>query len=81
MVPRGISKSTGIQFVCQQLGIDIGQSIAFGDSANDISMLQAAGLSVAMGGGNPIVFDQVDYVTDPVMEDGIANAMKHFNII
>ena len=81
VVPRGISKATGIQFVCQRLGIDIGQSIAFGDSANDISMLQAAGLSVAMGGGNPILFDQVDYVTDPVMEDGIANAMKHFNII
>lgn len=81
VVPKGISKATGIRYVCDKLGMDMEQSIAFGDSANDVSMLQCTGTSVAMGGGNPILFDLVDYVTDPVMEDGIANALKYLKLI
>ncbi len=81
VVPRGISKATGIQAVCQRLDIDMSRTIAFGDSANDVSMLQCTARSVAMGGGNPILFDLVDYVTSPVMEDGIANALRHFGLI
>ena len=81
VVPRGISKASGMQFVCERLGIDRKNSVAFGDSSNDISMLQSAGVSVAMGGGNPILFDMVDYVTSPVMEDGIERALKHLKLI
>lgn len=81
IVPRGISKATGIQYVCDKLGVDIKHTISFGDSANDVSMLQCTGLSVAMGGGNPILFDKVDYVTTQVLEDGIANALRYLKII
>lgn len=81
VVPRGMSKASGIEMVCDRLGIDRDMTIAFGDSANDISMLQAVETSVAMGGGNPILFDMVDYVTDPVMENGIENALKKFDLI
>lgn len=81
VVPKGISKATGIRRVCDEMGIDIQKSIAFGDSSNDLPMLQCVGISVAMGSGNPVLFDQVDYVTDPVMEDGIANALRHLHMI
>ncbi len=81
VVPRGYSKASGMRFVCEKLGIDAGRTVAFGDSANDVSMLECAGRSVAMGGGNPILFDLVDYVTTPVMEDGIANALKQLQLI
>lgn len=81
VVPKGISKATGIHYVCDKLGMDMSRTIAFGDSANDISMLQCVNFSVAMGGGNPILFDRVDYVTSPVMEDGIAKALKYLNLI
>lgn len=81
VVPKGISKATGIRSVCEMLQMDIKNSIAFGDSANDVSMLQCTGYSVAMGGGNPILFDKVDYVTAPVMEDGISKALKYLKII
>lgn len=81
VIPRGISKATGIQMVCRHIGADIRQTIAFGDSANDVSMLQCTNRSVAMGSGNPILFDLVDYVTSPVMEDGIAGALRHFKLI
>ena len=49
--------------------------------ANDISMLRCANTSVAMGGGNPILFDMVDYVTSAVMEDGIAKALEYLKLI
>jgi hypothetical protein len=61
--------------------MDIQDSIAFGDSMNDVSMLQCTGYSVAMGDGNPMLFDKVDYVTTAVLDDGIANALKYLKII
>lgn len=81
VVPRGISKASGMRFVCDRLGIGQTHTVAFGDSANDVSMLQCAHTSVAMGGGNPVLFDLVDYVTSPVMEDGIARAMEYLKLI
>lgn len=81
VVPKHISKASGMRFVCGRLGISRGNTIAFGDSANDVTMLQCAGTSVAMGGGNPILFDQVDYVTSPVMEDGIEKALQYLKLI
>lgn len=47
--PQGISKASGVQAVCKLLGIEMSEVIAMGDSENDISMIQAAGLGVAMG--------------------------------
>lgn len=81
VVPKGISKASGMRFVCDRLGISHTHTVAFGDSANDVSMLQCAHTSVAMGGGNPVLFDLVDYVTSPVMEDGIARAMEYLKLI
>lgn len=81
VVPNGISKASGMRFLCERLGISHEQTVAFGDSANDVSMLQCAHTSVAMGGGNPILFDLVDYVTSPVMEDGIEKALQYLKLI
>lgn len=81
VVPNHISKASGMLFICERLGIDRERIVAFGDSANDVSMLQCAHTSVAMGGGNPILFDMVDYVTSPVMEDGIEKALRYLKLI
>ncbi len=80
-VPIGLSKATAIGQLCEMEGIDIKDTYAFGDSANDVSMLKKTGYSVAMKSGNPILFDKVDYVTDEVMNDGIYKAMEHFKLI
>ncbi len=80
VVPAGISKASGMRFVCEYLDIDQTRTVAFGDSANDISMLRCAHTSVAMGGGNPVLFDLVDYVTSPVMEDGIDKALRYLKL-
>lgn len=55
--------------------------MAIGDSTNDLTMLEFAGTSIAMKHSSPIVLEKADYVTDDVFDDGIYNAMKHFELI
>lgn len=57
------SKGNAIRFLCGHLGIDIKNSIAAGDAANDISMLQAAGYGVCMCNGTEDAKAVADYVT------------------
>ena len=56
-------------------------TIAFGDGGNDITMIEHAAIGVAMGNANEGVKKIADYITDDVDNDGIFNALKHFNII
>lgn len=81
MVPKGYHKGTGIVKVCGMLGVDIRDTFAFGDSANDLGMLRTAGVGVAMGNGTKEVKDAADYVTDSLAEDGIWKACRHFALI
>ncbi|MGN0676279.1 MAG: HAD hydrolase family protein, partial [Ruminococcus sp.] len=79
-VPKGFSKATGIYKILEILGIDISNAYAIGDSMNDLSMLQAVPNSIAMGQGTS-VHKYVSYITDDIYNDGIWNALKHFELI
>lgn len=57
------SKGNAIRFLCGHLGIDIKNSIAAGDAANDISMLQAAGCGICMCNGTEDAKAAADYIT------------------
>ena len=81
VVPKGYSKASGIAFVCEKLGIDVKDTYAFGDSANDVDMLEFAGVGVAMGDGTDVAKEHADYVTRGLHEDGIYHALKHFTLI
>lgn len=80
-VPKGFHKGTGIARVCEILDMDIGDTFAFGDSANDIGLIRAAGIGVAMGNGSEDVKLEADYVTTSVTKDGIWNACRYFDLI
>ncbi len=81
-VPYGFSKATGIQNVLDYYHLSIEDTYAFGDSNNDLTMLQYVKHSVAMGNSDPTtLFDLVSYVTTNSSQDGIANALKHFEFI
>ena len=75
------SKGLGIKRFLDMLGADMKDSIAVGDGFNDIEMLKAANLSIAMGNSPQEVKDISDYVTDDISEDGVYNALNHFNLI
>lgn len=81
VVPLGYSKATGIRYLIDYLNIDYNHTISIGDSTNDLSMLEYTKESIAMGNSHPLVFDKVTYITDHIEENGIYNALKHFQII
>lgn len=78
--PKGQSKKVGIDIFCKHFGIDLTETMAFGDGGNDIEMLKHVNIGVAMGNANPEVKAIADYTTDDVDSDGIWNALKYFNI-
>ncbi|MEG0855941.1 MAG: Cof-type HAD-IIB family hydrolase [Terrisporobacter sp.] len=81
IIPKGHSKGSGIDFLLNHFEVNLDDTYAFGDSNNDIPMLEHVANSIAMGNGNPELFDKVTFVTKHIDEDGIEHAMKHFKII
>lgn len=79
-VPLGFSKATGIQHILNKLNIPMANAYAIGDSANDLPMLEAVPNSIAMGGAE-VIYPYVSYITTPIEENGIANALSHFGLI
>lgn len=80
-LPVGNSKAQGIKIMCDYLGVDPKDTYGFGDSKNDIDMIEFVGTGVAMGDGADALKKLADYVTTPLAEDGIMNALKHFELI
>ena len=78
---RGADKGNALRRLTEHIGISPEECIAFGDGGNDMSILHAAGIGVAMGNANEEVKAAADYVTTSVDEDGICNAFIHFGII
>ena len=78
IIPNTIHKGQGIRAICQALQIPAEAVIAFGDAQNDIPMLQAAGMGVAMGNATEPVKAAADYVTLSNNHDGIAAALERF---
>ncbi len=63
-VPVGISKGAGIRFLADYLNIPMENTIAVGDAENDIPMIQAAGLGVAMKNAMDEIKKYADYITE-----------------
>ena len=76
VIPKVINKGQGIRDICSVLGIDPSEVISFGDAANDIPMLRAAGMGVAMGNAAEAVKAAADMVTLSNNDDGIAAALE-----
>lgn len=70
------NKGTALAILAARLGIDRSEVLAFGDGANDLPMLQWAGLSIAMGNGRQEVRDVASVVAPPFDRDGFAVAVE-----
>lgn len=57
------------------------QTMALGDSGNDIPMLRAADIGICMGNGTDAAKDAADYVTSAITDDGLYRAFEHFGLI
>jgi hydroxymethylpyrimidine pyrophosphatase-like HAD family hydrolase len=78
--PRGIHKGSAMEKVLQYHGCAVADSIAFGDSDNDRTMLAGAGLGIAMGNAADSLKAIADDVTDTVRKGGIAKAFKKYGL-
>lgn len=81
VIARGGGKVKGIQRYLEANGIRPEEIIAFGDGENDLEMLQFAGIGVAMGNAEEAVKAAADYITADIDDDGIAKALKYFDLI
>ena len=80
-IKKGHSKAEGMERFLKELNVPREEIFAIGDSENDLTMFAMAGTTICMGDGVESVKQQADYVTDPVLEDGIFNALRHFGLI
>lgn len=81
ILPDGSDKSVGIAKMAEYYGIDIKDTMAFGDGANDIGMLKSAGIGIAMGNAAQKVKEAADWVTTPDNQEGVLNAFRHFSLL
>lgn len=81
-VPHGYSKATGLQYILDHYHLEKTDAYAFGDSNNDLPMLNYLPNSVAMGNADPKELKRkVSYVTANASDDGIEKALRHFGFI
>lgn len=74
--PQGVNKADGLQLLGSQLGIELHEMAAIGDGENDIKMLQAVGLGIAMGHAPDSVRQVAAWTTSSNDEDGVALAIE-----
>ena len=78
VAPKGYSKARGIAMIEDYLNIPHENTIAIGDSANDLDMVEYAAIGVAMGNGEESLKFAADYVTETVKNAGVAKAIERF---
>lgn len=78
IINPGVTKAAGIKNLADRLGITLAETMAIGDANNDLSMLKAAGHSVAMGNAVAAVKAVCDYQTDSCANNGFAQAIYRY---
>lgn len=76
LVPQGIDKALSLSVLLDHIGIAREEMVAIGDGYNDLSMIQFAGLGIAMGNAQEPVRKAADYITLTNDEDGVAEAIE-----
>ncbi len=78
---KDFDKGKAVERLCEFLGISTEDTIAVGDSMNDLEMLQSAGTGVCMADGSPALLQIADMVCPSVTEDGLYNAFEKLNLL
>lgn len=73
---RGATKGEGLLRLAAKLGVKPEETMGFGDNGNDATMMQMAGVGVAMGNAEEDIKNLADYVTDTNDADGVAQALE-----
>lgn len=78
IMPQNIDKAHSLQKLLSSLGMSTESMICCGDGFNDISMIEYAGLGVAMANAQEVVKETADFITKSNDEDGILYVIERF---
>ena len=79
--PRECTKRGGIQSVLDALDPHHGTVYGIGDASNDVSLMNAVDVGIAMGNAPDYLKKRADYITDSVDHDGVIKALEHFGLV
>ena len=80
LVNRRFDKGSGVRLLAEAFGIAIEDTIGFGDSMNDLEMIEAVGTGVCMADGSPTLQKLSDRICPSVGEDGLAKAFADLGL-
>lgn len=78
LMPKNVDKATSLDRMLSTVGLTRENAICCGDGFNDISMIEYAGLGVAMANAKDEVKEKADYITKSNDEDGIVHVIDQF---
>ena len=81
LINRKFDKGRGVRIVADTFGVDLSDTIGFGDSMNDLEMIETVGTSVCMDNGSPALKEKSDIICPAVEEDGLAWAFEKLSLI
>ena len=73
-----VTKGSGIAFVAAELGLELGEVVAFGDGENDVELLEVAGFGIAIEGAHPRLLEVADATCPGPERDGVAGVIDAF---
>ena len=80
IINRAFDKGRGVKIVADALGFSMEDTIGFGDSVNDLEMIQTVAVSVCMENGSPMLKQQSDIICPSVEDDGLAWAFEKLGL-
>lgn len=81
IMPKDLDKATGVKETMKYLNLSMEECLCIGDDNNDLEMISAAGIGIAMGNSIKELKEKAHYVTDSIEKDGFAKAMLHYHLI
>jgi len=81
ILSKKFDKGTGIKKIAEYLNIDMKDTIGFGDSINDVEMMQVVGTSVCMENGSDALKKMSDIVCPAVDDDGLYKGFEQLGLI
>ena len=81
LINRKFDKGRGVRILAKEFGAAIEDTIGFGDSMNDLEMIETVGVSVCMDNGSPLLKEKSNMICPSVEEDGLYKAFEQLQLI
>ena len=81
IVNKAFDKGLGVEIICKKFGVPVSETVGFGDSMNDLEMIQTVGTSVCMSNGSEALKKLSDIVCPSVSDNGLAKAFVDLDLV